>query len=240
MTETELHMAPFRRTALVAAVLLAAACVPAVQAARDLHAEPLDARLMSPLSAAEFERRTGFDLERTSITFAAPHSAPCIVDNDVERFPVDPRGGQVLAFETTYYAEEIRFSGGFTFPWLGVDYANAFISRQGFITFDKTSDHARTGNLDRHWQDARVSALFADLQLTAASVISWRQLDDAVVITWQSVGESDFQAVLRADGSITFTYLRVEYDGHKVCCPENVYPTCSPISTNAPPTSRVL
>mmetsp|Transcript_44756 Transcript_44756/g.115862 ORF Transcript_44756/g.115862 Transcript_44756/m.115862 type:complete len:1110 (+) Transcript_44756:75-3404(+) len=211
-------MTGIRGATLVVIALLVAASASRVEAGRSLQATTLDAVLSGEAvgAAAEYERRAGFDLERSSLTFQAPGHAPCIATTSVERFPVDPRGGQALAFESTYYSEEMRFTGGFTFPWMGVRYANAFVSRQGFITFDTTGHHARTGTLERHWQDARVSVLFAELRMTAASIISWRQLDTAVVVTWQNVGESDFQAVLHADGAITFTYLRVGFDGHKV------------------------
>jgi len=151
----------------------------------------------------------GFDLEMTEITFSPPDYAPCAT-TDLGGFPVDPRGGQVLPFPHSYDSvQEVRFAGGFRFPFLGKNRSNAFVSYNGYITFDEPDDLVFP-SLRSHFFRPRISALYADLDLDPeATLISWRQLDDRATITFQGVSGSDFQVSLFADGRVSTAYLSI-------------------------------
>ena len=198
------------------ATLIAVLALCACTDARSLSAVP-GTPIQEPVAVAEeFESRESFDLEGWTVKFDPFDLSYCLSGKDASNeLPVSPFGGEVLFRDSYYYSEEIRFSDGFRFPFLGNEKAAAFVNRRGFITFDEADDRG-AGSLSRHWEAPRVSVLMANLNLQEESVVSWKQLSDRVVVTWSRTEDSDFQVALLSDGRVEFSYERVGYTGHKV------------------------
>jgi len=110
------------------------------------------------------------------------------------------------------------FSG---FPYLGATYSTEqiFVGSDGHITLGEPEASSSSRDAGRHiGGPPRMSALFADLDPSAAGSVSADVRSDRVVITWSGVpqfGDTDsntFQAVLWASGQIDFVYANVELE----------------------------
>lgn len=111
--------------------------------------------------------------------------------------------------------QHIRFAGGFRFPFAGRSHSSAYISREGFITFD-SEDTNYSPSLRSHFLLPRISALYSDLLISDTdSVISWKQVGtERVTITFQGVSDSNYQVSLLADGTVAITYLSITKDAN--------------------------
>ena len=163
------------------------------------------------LSPAQQFGAAEFDLSSSSITFAAQTYAPCLTSG-VTALPEDVSGSTPLNMGDDDNAL-ISFTGGFSFPYYGSTYSSAHVGSNGFVTFG-SGDTTYAPTKDAHFNQPRVSALFTDLS-PAVGTVSWKQLQDRVVITYAAVPHygvpdtSTFQVVLEADGSVTLAYLDV-------------------------------
>ena len=82
----------------------------------------------------------------------------------------------------------------------------------GYITFG-SGDSTYSEFFSNHFNRPRISALFDDLNPTAESLVSWKQLDDRVAVTFERVPEygsgnpNDFQIEMFFNGVIRLTFL---------------------------------
>ena len=70
----------------------------------------------------------------------------------------------------------------------GQSYSSFYVGSNGYLTFTR-SDMDYTENLTDHFNTARISVLFDDLNPSVSGQISWKQLSDRVVVTWDAVPE---------------------------------------------------
>jgi len=88
-----------------------------------------------------------------------------------------------------------------------------FIGSNGYITLD-SGDTSYTESLATHFALPRVAPLLHDLNPPAGGTISWKQLLDRVVVTYQDIQDlggpgsgNNFQIEMFANGRIMITYL---------------------------------
>jgi len=98
----------------------------------------------------------------------------------------------------------------------GESYDRFYIGSNGYITFGG-GDIEYEASLENHFNMPRISGLFADLTPPDDQCISYKQLDDRVVVTYQDVllfgdkdAKSSFQIELfYVDGTIRITWLNI-------------------------------
>ncbi|MEW6155786.1 MAG: M36 family metallopeptidase [Verrucomicrobiota bacterium] len=130
------------------------------------------------------------------------------------QFPVDPTDGDLLLLEDDDFAP-LTLADGAEVKFFGTNYSTIYVSANGYITFTRgVSDF--DPSLQAHFQLPRLSAFFTDLDPTVGGLISWKQLTDRVVVTYEDVPEfffdtsNNFQIEMFFSGVIRVTYLEFE------------------------------
>lgn len=154
------------------------------------------------------------DLAFSSTTFtpngSVSYYAAC--HEPASAFPSDPAGGHVLPLGDDSF-EQINLSGA-TVGLYGSSNSTFYVGSNGYLTLNSGDDNMVEG-VDSHFNRPRISALFHDLNPSAAGSVSWKQLVDRVAVTFQGVPEygttspNDFQIEWFFDGRIRLTYLTV-------------------------------
>jgi len=129
-------------------------------------------------------------------------------------FPVDPTGGTVLSLEDDDY-KEIHITGE-TINFYGTNYDTFYVGSNGYVSF-VSGDTFYVESLTEHFKYPRISALFDDLDPSPAGggTVSWQQLDDRVVVTYEKVpefhetGTNSFQIEIFFNGKIRITWLDI-------------------------------
>jgi M6 family metalloprotease-like protein len=127
-------------------------------------------------------------------------------------FLTDPAGGTALTLGDDGTAQ-VTLSGA-QVSLYGTSYGSFYVGGNGFITFG-SADGNYTESLASHFDRPRISALFDDLNSGAGGSVSWKQLADRAVVTFQSVPEysvandNTFQVELFFNGVIRLTYLAI-------------------------------
>jgi hypothetical protein len=156
----------------------------------------------------------GIDLDGHKLTFTPNGSvdfySACI--EPITALPTDPAGGTAITL-TDDDEQEIVLTGGETVSLYGVDYSSFWVVSNGYVTFTG-GETGYDESYAAHFSVARVSALFDDLTSVSAGTISYQQLPDRAVATWQDVpeitgGANTFQIELFFDGTITISYLGI-------------------------------
>ena len=97
----------------------------------------------------------------------------------------------------------------------GNTYSSFYLGSNGYITFD-SGDSNSVESLPDHFSQKRVSALFCDLDPSAAGRVSSKQLTDRIALTFENVPENSvansnsFQIEMFFDGVIRLTYLNID------------------------------
>ncbi|MDM8522092.1 serine protease [Desulfococcaceae bacterium HSG8] len=147
---------------------------------------------------------------------------PCDSENfynmcrkQAEEFPTDPSGGIMLNPEEDGY-EKVSLSGGAEVSLYGITYFSFYAGDNGDITFGH-GDSSGQVSLAGHFDQPRISSLFANL--SSEGSVSWKQLNDRAVVTWQDVPESpgsgtnSLQVEMFFSGVIRITYLDISSKG---------------------------
>lgn len=156
-----------------------------------------------------------FDLAYSSLTFTPAG------DNQYETclepasaFHVDPAGATVLAMGDDTYSP-ITLTNGASVAVYKVRTNLVYIVSNGHISLQLGENHYFWSDLDNYFGQARVSALYADFNPEDGGTISYQQLDDRLVATWQNVPEwgdprkNNFQIEMFFDGRIRITWLNI-------------------------------
>ena len=163
----------------------------------------------------DFTNGGAFDLDNTMLTFVpdGTNNFYSLCATLKGSFPTSPSGGTIISLGDDD-AQLITPSGGAQVSLYGVSYSTFYVGSNGYITFSGEDDEF-LGSTSAHFSIPRISALFDDLDPTSEGTISWRQLSNRVVITYEDVpqyemGDSNnFQVELYFDGTIRVTYLSV-------------------------------
>ncbi|MBN2564032.1 MAG: hypothetical protein JXQ75_24220, partial [Phycisphaerae bacterium] len=107
---------------------------------------------------------------------------------EITELPTDPSGGTTLSLSDDSYAT-VTLSGGNTVSIYDHSYGTFYVGSNGYVTFvhgDGTYDES----LEAHFSGIpRISALYDDLDPAQGGTVSWKQLADRAVVTWQGVPE---------------------------------------------------
>jgi hypothetical protein len=157
------------------------------------------------------------DLDNLSLIFTPNNSndfyAGCA--EEITELPTDPTGGTTLSFSSTDDGySTVTLTGGAQVSLYGTAYGNFYVGTNGYITFG-ASDTDYSETLADHFDTPRVSGLFDDLHTGHGGLVSWKQLADRAVVTWEDIpefydeGSNTFQIELYFDGTIVISYLSI-------------------------------
>jgi hypothetical protein len=156
----------------------------------------------------------GNDLDYLTLLFtpngSVDYYAGCT--EEIDELPTDPSGGTPLSIWEDSYAY-VTLGDGARVQLYGVSYGGFYACDNGYLTFTG-GDSDYTESLADHFNTPRVSALFDDLT-AAGGTVSWKQLDDRAVVTYQNVPEygtsnhNTFQVELYFNGDIRISYLAI-------------------------------
>jgi len=132
----------------------------------------------------------------------------------VIQFPTDPNGATYVPLWDDDFAEIVLNDANILF--YGQWYDRFYIGSNGYITFGQ-GDMQFEPLLENHFNIPRISGLFADLNPPNDECISYKQLDDRVVVTFQDVplygdktATNSFQIeMFFVDGTICITWLDI-------------------------------
>lgn len=158
---------------------------------------------------------SGFDLDGKSLTFipddSIHHYTVCL--DNIDSLPLSNQGAIATPLgDDSFY--KVNLGDGKTFPLYGVEYSSFYIGSNGFITFSAGDDQYKP-SISAHFELPRISMLFNDLHPYGGAV-TWRQLSDRVVVTWDNVPEyglgnsNTFQAVMHFNGIIEMAWLGID------------------------------
>ena len=100
-------------------------------------------------------------------------------------------------------------------PFYGTDYSTIFIGSNGFVTFD--SGATTTGeSLGNHFNRIQIAGLFDDLNPATGGTVSYEELADKLVITYDGVPQfsssdnNTFQIEIFYEGEIRITWTNID------------------------------
>jgi hypothetical protein len=154
-----------------------------------------------------------FDLAFRKFTFTPDNSVStyALCQEPAHVFPVDPTGGTQLVLADDDYAQ-ITLSGTNTVAIYGTRTNVVFVGSNGYLTMNDGDDNYLE-SLSAHFSLPRISAFFHDLNPETGGTISWKELPDRLVVTYQDIAQygsplgNDFQIEMFYDGRLRLTYL---------------------------------
>ncbi|MHC4610576.1 MAG: Ig-like domain-containing protein, partial [Planctomycetota bacterium] len=165
-----------------------------------------------------FTEQYGLDNDLDNLTLLFTPDAPpdfyagCA--DPITSLPTDPSGGTAITLADDAFAQ-IALSGGQTVSLYGVSYSSFYVGSNGYITFTGgDSDYDET--LAEHFSLARISALYDDFDPSARGLVSWKQLADRAVVTYENVPEYEtsnsntFQVEMYFNGDVRISYLDID------------------------------
>jgi hypothetical protein len=159
------------------------------------------------------EQFSAFDLDGTTMTLTPDGGVDgyIICVEPITELPTDPVGGTPLGLSDD---GSTSITPGTPVVLYGTSHSSFFVNSNGNITMD-AGDGDYTESISDHFDQPRVSALFDDLNPTTGGTISWLDLADRVVVSWESVpeysntGANTFQIEMFHDGRIAISWLGV-------------------------------
>ncbi|MCP4258995.1 MAG: hypothetical protein GY774_16040 [Planctomycetes bacterium] len=156
-----------------------------------------------------------FDLSNTTIMFepTVDGTSYSAFLKTIKQLPSNPAGGMEIELEDDDY-KFVKLSGQATVSIFGSVFGSFYIGSNGYITFTEGDDDY-SESLTDHFRMSRISMLFNDLNPSESGLVSWKQLTDRVVVTWENVPEysgndsNTFQVEMFFDGRIQLSFLEV-------------------------------
>jgi hypothetical protein len=155
-----------------------------------------------------------------SLTFRPNGSVACYeaCRDEINEFPTDPNSGTNLPLGDDDFAEVV-LGGGKEVLFYGHGYDRFYVGSNGYITFG-AGDTEYQGSLENHFRLPRISGCFTDLTPATSQNISYRQMNDRVVVTFNDVPiygdktkKNSFQVeMFFINGLIRVTWLEIAAD----------------------------
>jgi len=157
-----------------------------------------------------------FDLSNRSVMFTPTTDGTFYAGSqqEITKLPTDPAGGIELSLGDDDY-ELVQLNSQETVFIFGSSFASFYVGSNGYITFNE-GDNEHSESLAQHFDSKRISVLFEDLNPSAGGLVSWKELADRAVVTWENVPEyasdnsNTFQIEMFFDGRIQLSWLTVE------------------------------
>ena len=159
-----------------------------------------------------------FDLQYSTITFTPDHSINFyrVCREPATQFPTDPTGGTVVPLNDDNF-QQVTLADNRQVSIFETSSNAIFIGANGSVTFDPGSmtDFFYPG-LPSYFAAARVAPFYVDLNPSNTVSISYLQLANRFVVTYDNVPEygvdnsNSFQIEMFFDGAIRLTWLRVD------------------------------
>lgn len=155
-----------------------------------------------------------FDLDNTRVEFFPTRSPPGYLacKSSISALPVSTSGATMLSLGFEDYAPIVLSQ---SVEVLGQRDHVLFVASSGSVTFLAGDDESFEG-IAQHYLLTRVSALFDNLHPGQGGSVSWQELPDRVVITWENVPERNEANTNTAqiewffDGRIAISWLTVD------------------------------
>ena len=174
----------------------------------------LDVRSSAASLTEDFSSGGLFDLQNRSLTFHPLDASNYRVCRDiVSSLPVSTTFAATLQLEDTEVVK-VTLAGGKRVVHFGHEYSSVYVSRNGALTFSVPEEGSH--ELADHFAQSRVSAYFRSLGIGASSRVSWQQLSNSLVVSWErmetalSDDTNTFQVQMFFDGAIRMTWNRIE------------------------------
>ncbi|MBU0985072.1 MAG: hypothetical protein KKA42_14455, partial [candidate division Zixibacteria bacterium] len=156
------------------------------------------------------------DLGGFAITFSPDSSADSYeaCTDSVSGYLTDPYSGTSVTLSDDD-AEAVALTDGKQVSLYGTAYGTVYIGGNGYLTFGSPDTDYSETVAEHFGGPPRVAALWDDLNPSVGGTVSYVQLDDRFVVTWDSVQEfssgnlNSFQAELYYDGTIKIVHLDV-------------------------------
>ncbi len=156
-----------------------------------------------------------FDLSNSTIMFKPTIDGTSYIAylQTITQLPTDPAGGIELALGDDNY-ELVKLSNQATVSIFGSSFSSFYVGSNGYITFTE-GDNDYSESLSDHFDTMRISGLFNDLNPAGDGLVSWKQLADRMVVTWENVNEygsnssNTFQIEMYFDGRIQLSWLGI-------------------------------
>jgi hypothetical protein len=157
-----------------------------------------------------------FDLQFMSVTFEPVGDGTSYTAQvqQITQLPTDPSGGTDLGLGDDSFAF-VKLASPAIVSIYGSTFTGIYVGSNGYITFTE-GDQTYSESLANQFDTLRVSGLFDDLSPNAGGQVSWKQLSNRVVVTWENVPEygtnnsNTFQIALFYDGSIQISWTSVD------------------------------
>jgi hypothetical protein len=157
-----------------------------------------------------------FDLSNRSVTFTPTTDGKFYSGSqqEITKLPTDPAGSTELSLGDDDN-EFVQLKGTETVFIFSHSFAGFYVGSNGYITFGE-GDSEHSESLSNHFDTKRISVLFEDLNPSGGGAVSWKELADRVVVTWQNVPEygssnsNTFQIEMFFDGRIRLSWLGIE------------------------------
>jgi len=157
-----------------------------------------------------------FDLSNRSVMFTPTTDGTFYggTQQEITKLPTDPAGGTELSLGDDDY-ELVKLNGSETVFIFSSSFASFYVGSNGYITFTE-GDNEHSESLADHFDSKRISVLFEDLNPSSGGQVSWKELADRAVVTWENVPEygssnsNTFQIEMFFDGRIQLSWLTIE------------------------------
>jgi len=173
--------------------------------------------VVEPSALAPAEQFTGwadsFDLANKAIMLTPRGSGYGFSVRTISSLPTSVAGATNLSLEDDD-SVAVSLGSGQSVLLYGQSYSSFYVGSNGYLTFTQADSDASDTWAD-HFDTPRVSVLFDNLNPAAGGQVSWQQLSDRVVVTWNGVIEQDaggantIQVEMYFDGRIQLAWLGV-------------------------------
>jgi len=154
-----------------------------------------------------------FDMEYMTIEFVPDGSVDfyegCVMP--ISELPTDTSGHTPISLGNDS-AKKQYLADSRTVELYGLGYTSFYVGSNGYITF-LSGDTTATETLEAHFSQPRISALFDDLDPSSGGIVTWKQLADRAVVTWEGVPQAGtwqpntFQIEMFFNGEIHISWL---------------------------------
>lgn len=165
---------------------------------------------------AEIVENPAAVLQNHSFTFTPDGSASfySVCAESISAFPTDPTNGNVVTLGDDSLVS-VTIPSGKAVPFYHTNTTLFWIDSNGGVILGAGSV-SNERSYDNHFSLRRIAGFLDDLDPRAGGTVSWKELSDRVVVTYQDVPEygganpNNFQIEMFFDGRIRLSYLQMD------------------------------